>query len=164
MIENKILGERIKHIFVEHKGRYGCLRISKALENEGLKVNHKRVSKLMRPMGLYAKGTRYRYKHYQNAVKNEERPNLLNQIFKATDRNKIWLGDITYIPTKKGFLYLAVLIDVFSRKVTGWSMGRTMKDTLVMEAFNQAIGRELPTEGLIVHTDYTEEKNMPKYI
>lgn len=94
--------EKIQYIFDEHKGRYGCLRISKALETEGLKGNHKRVGKLMRSMGLYAKGTRYRYKHYHSTVKNEERPNLLNQIFKSTGRNKIWLGDITYIPLKRG--------------------------------------------------------------
>lgn len=152
-IENKILSERIKRIFEENKGRYGCLRISKALEAEGLRINHKRVGKLMRSMGLYAKGTRYRYKHYHSMIQNEERPNLLNQVFKATGRNKIWLGDITYIPTKKGVLYLSVFIDVFSRKVTGWSMKRQMKETLVMEAFLQAIGRERPDPGLIVHTD-----------
>ena len=62
-IENKILSQEIKHVFEEHKERYGCLRISKVLENEGLKINHKRVQKLMRSIGLYAKGTRYRYKH-----------------------------------------------------------------------------------------------------
>jgi hypothetical protein len=63
-IENKMLSKEIKRIFEEHKGRYGSLRISKSLETEGLKVNHKRVGKLMRSMGLYAKGTRYHYKHY----------------------------------------------------------------------------------------------------
>lgn len=152
-IENKILSQEIKHVFEEHKGRYGCLRISKALENEGLKINHKRVQKLMRSMGLYAKGTRYRYKHYHSSMQNEERPNLLNQVFQPTGRNKIWLGDITCVPTKKGVLYLAVFLDIFSRKITGWSMGRNMKDTLVTEAFMQGYGRELPEDGLIVHTD-----------
>ena len=152
-IENKVLSKEIKRIFEEHKGRYGSLRISKSLETKGIKVNHKRVGKLMRSMGLYAKGTRYRYKHYHATIQMDERPNLINQTFKTTGKNNIWLGDITYIPTRKGFLYLSVFIDIFSRKVTGWSMGRKMKDTLVMDSFMQAFGRERPDAGLIVHTD-----------
>lgn len=76
----------------------------------------------------------------------------MNQVFQSTGRNKRWLGDITYVPTKKGILYLAVFLDIFL-KITGWSMGRSMKDTLVMETFMQGYGRELPKDGLIVHTD-----------
>ena len=69
------------------------------------------------------------------------------------ERNKIWVGDITYIPTKHGFLYLAVFIDIYSRKVTGWAMDTRIRDTLVLAALNQAIGREHPEEGLLVHTN-----------
>ncbi|MBU5675135.1 IS3 family transposase [Alkaliphilus sp. MSJ-5] len=82
-----------------------------------------------------------------------ERPNLLNQIFQTDGKNKIWVGDITYVPTKKGVLYLVVFLDIYSRKVCGWSMDRKMKDSLVMNAFMQAYGREHPDKGLIVHTD-----------
>ncbi|HEQ4029204.1 TPA: DDE-type integrase/transposase/recombinase, partial [Streptococcus pyogenes] len=81
------------------------------------------------------------------------RPNLVNQCFQATGKNKLWLGDLTYIPTQEGILYVSVLIDVYSRKVVGWAMGRRMQDKLVTEAFNQAYNREKPKEGGIVHTD-----------
>lgn len=73
----------------------------------------------MRLMALIPYGTRYRYKNYSKKYSKEECPNLLNQIFKADAKNKIWVGDITYIPTKKKTLYLAVFIDIFSKKVVG---------------------------------------------
>jgi putative transposase len=82
--------------------------------------------------------------------------------FSITDKNKIWVGDITYIPTRHGFLYLSVFIDIFSRKVVGWSMDTRIRDSLVISAFYQAIGRQHPSEGLIVHTDrgaqYTSQR------
>ena len=106
----------------------------------------------MRLMALYPKGCRYGYKKYGKST-TEGNPNLLNQIFKADGKNKIWVGDITYIPTKKKRLYLAVFVDVFSRKVVGWAMDTKMKDDLVIAAFNQAYGKEHPNPGLIVHTD-----------
>ena len=152
-IENEVLSAEIRKIFEEHKGRYGSLRISKVLEQNGIKVNRKRVARLMRLMGLYSKGSQYKYKKYHRNNSKEEHANLLNQIFKASDKNKIWVGDITYIPTQKKTLYLAVYIDVFSRKVVGWAMDTRMKDQLVIAAFNQAFGKEHPEPGLIVHTD-----------
>lgn len=153
MLENEIISEEIKKIFDEHKGRYGSIRISKTLGKNGMVVNRKRVARLMRNLKLVPKGTRYRYKHYTQVSSSIERPNLLNQVFKTSGKNKIWVGDITYIPTKKGTLYLAVFLDIFSRKVAGWSMDRRMKETLVIDAFTQAYGKECPGDGLIVHTD-----------
>ncbi len=108
---------------------------------------------LMREMNLCPKGTRYNYKKYNMKNRGEERPNLLNQLFLTDVKNKFWVGDITYIPTKKGTLYLAVFVDLFSRKVVGWSMSNKMKDTLVIDAFLQAYGKERPNAELIVHTD-----------
>lgn len=145
--------DEIKLIFEKHLGRYGCVRIQKELERKGILVNHKRVAKLMRKSGLYAKGSRKNYTNYVKAAKNEEKANLLNQAFKTEQLNKVWLGDITYIPTKKGFLYLSVFIDLFSRKIVGWSMNKTMKEEIVIDAFLQAWGKENPSSGLIVHTD-----------
>lgn len=84
------------------------------------------VVRLMRSKGLYALGTRRRYRHYYKKTNNVERPNLLNQVFAADIRNKIWLGDITSIPTKEGFFYLAAILDVSSRKAVGWSMESRM--------------------------------------
>lgn len=152
-IENEVLSKEIKQIFEENKGRYGSIRIAKVLDQKGLHVSRKRVSRIMRNMKLTPKGCRYRYKHYNQKTNAVERPNLLNQVFESDVKNKIWVGDITYIPTKRGTLYLAVFIDIYSRKVIGWSMDKRMKDTLVMDAFMQAYGKEQPQNGLIVHTD-----------
>ncbi|OZV11714.1 hypothetical protein CIW83_13780 [Tissierella sp. P1] len=152
-LENEALKEVIKEIFDENKGRYRSIRIGKVLEQRGIHVNRKQISRLMHEMNLCPKGTRYSYKKYNQKNRGEERPNLLNQMFVTDTKNKIWVGDITYVPTRKGTLYLAVFIDMFSRKVVGWSMGSRMKDTLVIEAFLQAYGKERPKFGLIVHTD-----------
>lgn len=151
-IENDVLREEIKDIFLEHKGRYGSRRISIELEHRGVKVSPKRTAKLMRMEGLFPKGSPHLYRRkYKN--KHEGRPNLLNQVFKAKGKNQIWLGDITYIPTTKKTLYLAVFLDIYSRKIVGWSMDIRMKEKLVIDAFNQAYGREHPKPGLVVHSD-----------
>lgn len=152
-MENEVLKEIIREIFEEHKGRYGSLRIAKVLEQREIHVNRKRISRLLREMSLVPKGTRYHYRKYNQKASVEGRPNLLNQVFITNAKNKIWVGDITYIPTKERTLYLAIFIDMFSRKVVGWAMDNRMKDTLVIEAFIQAYGKEHPPKGLIVHTD-----------
>ena len=151
-LENEIYCDKIRTIFEEHKARYGSMRISKSLEQDGFRISRPRVARLMRRMNLHAKGTRYHYK-YCCKVTQDSRPNLLNQVFYATQAKSIWLGDITYIPTTKGTLYLAVYLDIYSRKIVGWSMDTTMKEKLVTDAFLQAYGREHPAAGLIVHSD-----------
>jgi len=152
-IENEVLSKEIFDIFQHNKGRYGSIRIAKVLRERGIQISRKRVGRLMRKMKLYPKGTRFRYKRYNQNTNAVERPNLLNQMFYAQNRNQIWVGDITYIPTKRGNLYLAVFLDIYSRKVVGWSMDKKMHDTLVMNAFLQAYGKERPAAGLVVHTD-----------
>lgn len=152
-VENEALKEMIKAIFYEHKERYGSVRITQELCRRGMHVNHKRVGRLLHQLGLYAKGSRYNYKYYNRRRSSLTRPNLVNQCFQATGKNKLWLGDLTYIPTQEGILYLSVFIDVYSRKIVGWAMGRRKQDKLVTEAFNQAYDREKPKEGVIVHTD-----------
>lgn len=107
----------------------------------------------MREMSLIPKGTSYKYKKYIMKNRGEERPNLLNQVFLTDTKNKIWIGDITYIPTSKGTIYLAVFLDLFTRKVVGWSVGNRMKDSLVIEVFRRGYGKEHPVNGLIIHTD-----------
>jgi len=105
-------------------------------------------------MGLMARGTNYKYRHYNRKSDSQDVPNLLNQVFTAPEKNKVWVGDITYIPTNTKTLYLAVFIDIYSRKVVGWSMNTRMKEQLVIDAFLQAIGKEHPENGLVVHTDH----------
>jgi putative transposase len=128
----------------------------------GVKINIKRVSKLMSQYSLIAKSTRKTYRKSLSKKTYEEKDNILNRVFQAKERNKIWVGDITYIPTRHGFLYLAAFIDIYSRKVTGWAMDTRLRDTLVLSALHQAIGREHPEEELLVHTDrgsqYTSQR------
>lgn len=157
-IENEALIEMIEDIFHEHKVRYGARRIQKVLEQQNVKVSHNRISRLMSEHGLIAKRTRKLYRYQANKTSYDEKDNILNQVFKAKEKNQIWVGDITYVPTKHGWLYLSLFIDTFSRKVVGWGYG----DTLVLSALNQAIGREHPLEGLIIYTDrdsqYTSQR------
>lgn len=147
-----MLQEEIKIIFEEHHGRYGSGRISRVLAERCIMCSPKRTAKLMRISGLYPKGAPGRYRR-KYGHQHEGRPNLLNQIFLSQGKNEIWLGDITYIPTKKKTLYLAVFLDIYSRKIVGWSMDTRMKEKLVLDAFNQAYEREHPKAGLVVHTD-----------
>ena len=101
-MENEALTEMIEDVFNEHKGRYGSRRIQKVLEQQGIKVNAKRVCKLMSANGFIAKGTRKFYRYQANKTDYEERENMLNQVFKVSEKNQIWVGDITHIPTKHG--------------------------------------------------------------
>jgi len=106
----------------------------------------------MQKLGLQAKGTPRRYRK-TNAPSYQERANLLDRVFRVNDKNAVWVGDITYIPTKQGFLHLAIMIDLYSRKVVGWSMSSGISERLATGALKQAIGREGSCRGLIVHTD-----------
>lgn len=152
-VENEFLSQKVSELFHEHESRYGAVRLTLALHDEGINVNRKRIGRIMQSLGLYAKGTRRNYKNYHRKTNNIEKPNLLHQVFETDHRNKIWLGDMTYIPTKEGFLYLAVMLDIYSRKIVGWSMGKRMTESLVMDALEQAYGKEHPEKGFIVHTD-----------
>lgn len=153
-IENKVLSKEIKQIFEEHKGRYGSIRIAKVLDQKGIHINRKRVSRLMRNIKLFSRGYRYYYKHYNQKINAVERPNLPNQVFESNGRNKIWVGDITYIPTIKGILHLVVFMDIYYRKVVGWSMNNRMKYILVMDAFMQAYGKEHRYDNAVTESFY----------
>lgn len=161
-IENEALAEIILEVFKENEERYGSRRIQQVLLQRNINVNVKRVSRIMSGQGLIAKGAKKPYRYYPNQSQYEERENILNRVFTATGKNEIWVGDITYIPTRHRFLYLAVFIDIFSRKVIGWAMDTRIKDSLVMSAFCPTIGREHPEKGLVVHTDrgsqYTSQR------
>ena len=100
----------IEEVFNENKGRYGSRRIKLVLEHQNIVVNVRRISKLMITHGLVAKGTRKAYKYYPNKTRYEEKDNILNQVFSTRERNKVWVGDITYIPTKHGFYIFQYLL------------------------------------------------------
>ncbi|MPM22094.1 hypothetical protein SDC9_68544 [bioreactor metagenome] len=106
LIENEALAEIILEVFKENEGRYGSRRIQQVLQHRNIKVNEKRVSRIMSGQGLIAKGAKKPYRYYPNRTQYEERENILNRVFTANEKNKIWVGDITYIPT---YILTAVL-------------------------------------------------------
>ena len=148
------LNELIEFIFSEGRNNYGTRRIKdKLLLNYGLFVSRKRISSIMKDLSLKVKMKR-RYKNTTDSNHNLPiAPNILNRDFYASNVNEKYVGDITYISTGEGWLYLATVIDLYSRKIVGWSMDDTMKVSLVNDALNMALRHRTPKQGLIWHTD-----------
>jgi putative transposase len=150
---DKELGEVIGEIFNDKRSRYGSPRITKELAKRDIAVSRKRVSRLMRNNGLRAKGKR-KFKHTTDSNHSLPiAPNLVNQQFEVMEANKVWVGDITYIQTLEGWSYLATVIDLYSRKVVGWSYSDRMTSTLVCDALDAAARLRHPKPGLIFHSD-----------
>jgi transposase InsO family protein len=151
--ENEQLIEKIKTIYTLHRSVYGSPRITQELRAHGLSCGKNRVARLMKCNGIKAKTVK-RYRVTTNSDhKLSVAPNLVNREFVADNRDRLWVSDISYIGTKEGWLYLAVIIDIFSRQVVGWAMSDRLKDDLTVNALRQAITRRNPLPGLIFHSD-----------
>lgn len=151
--ENKKLIAIIKEVFYKARGVYGTRRIVFSLLQLGIKTSRSRVASLMRKAGLVCK-TKHKFKITTDSKHDQPiAENLLQRQFKVDAPNRCWVGDITYIPTDQGWLYLATVIDLYSRQVVGWSMASHMRVDLVNDAMNMAIGLRNPDKGLIWHTD-----------
>ncbi len=151
--ENAALDVKIHAVFHAQQGRAGAPRIARALHNQGMSVSKHRVAKRMRQQGLVAKAAR-KFKATTNSKHNfPVAENLLEQNFTAEKPNQKWVSDITYIDTREGWLYLAVVLDLYSRKVVGWAMSERMSKTLVMDALKMALWRRKMPKGVIVHSD-----------
>lgn len=151
--ENAVLTGKIKAIFDEEKSRPGAKRIMKRLNVEGLRIGRHRVARIMRKNGWRAKAAK-KFKATTNSNhKLPIAPNLLQQNFSASRPNEKWVSDITYIWTEEGWLYLAVVMDLYSRKVVGWAMSERMTTRLVMDALQMAIWRRKRPQGVIIHSD-----------
>lgn len=146
------LKERIAASHVRSKGTYGAPRIHADLGAEGHHVGRKRVSRLMREAGLTGVSRRRWVKTTQRDKNARQAPDLVARAFTAAALNRLWVADITYIPTWTGFLYLAVVLDVCSRRVVGWSMAVHLRTELVLEALNMAIWQRRPAQ-VIHHSD-----------
>jgi transposase InsO family protein len=147
------LDSKVKQAFVEGKERDGARRIQKALDEDKSPHNIKTISQSMKRQGLVAKAAR---KFKCTTDSNHTRaisPNLLAQDLSATEPNQKWAGDITYIATSEGWLYLAVIIDLYSRQVIGWSMNERMTAGLVCDALKMALFRRGFPEGVLLHSD-----------
>ena len=147
------LEARIKEIFKESKGTYGSRRMVEQLNKEGHDIGRYRAVRLMRKLKLKAK-TPKRYKVTTDSNHSYTvAPNLVNRQFNADAPNKLWATDITYLWTMEGWLYLAVVLDLYSRQVVGWAMDKHMKVQLALDALAMAYWRRKPEPGLIHHSD-----------
>lgn len=137
-----------------HKRRYGRARMTAALKALGLAVNHKRVGALMKQMDVQC-NLRRKYKICTTDSKHSFAiaANTLNRQFEQTAPNRAWVADITYIHTREGWVYAALVMDLFSRKIVGWAIDDTMAQSLTIEALRAAIVRRNPQQGLLHHTD-----------
>ncbi len=157
---NEVLRVEIRALHAETKQRSGSRKIQQALARLGKRVNHKRVARLMRHEGLISsRFQRKRFKVTTNSNHGQPvAPNVLGRDFTAERPNAKWVSDITYVPTQEGWLYLAVVLDLFSRRIVGWAMAERMTRQLVINAFMMALQlRNLPTDGagvkLLFHSD-----------
>lgn len=161
--ENTILLQEIQQIHTETKARYGAPRVTAALRKRGIGVSRGRVARLMKANHIMARVRR----SFRITTRSNHRvasPNLLLRRFNvATDINQIWTCDITYISTHEGWLYVAVVIDLFSRKVVGLAMGRDLSTGLVCEALLQAIRLRDPQPGLLLHSDRGSQYSSNEY-
>ncbi len=151
--EDAQLTGEIRQVFESHRHRYGSPRIHAELREQGRSISRKRVARLMREAALYAKRKRRRVKTTNSNHSNPVAANLLQRDFTATEPNKKWITDVTYIATAQGWLYLAVVLDVYSRLVVGWSMSAQCDEELVERALRMALARRRPQRGLIHYSD-----------
>lgn len=153
--EDAALDKLIQATFITSRQTYGTRRLKKQLlKDHGLVLSRRRIGKVMKRLSLNTRARRKFRVSTTNSNHNYQiAPNRLDQYFITTRPDEVYVGDITYIPTKQGWLYLATVIDLYSRKVVGWSMDERMTSTLVNDALSMAIQSRRPMPGLISHTD-----------
>lgn len=148
---------RIRAVHHESRRTYGSPRVHAELRGQGERCGRKRVARLMRAEGLRVKGgRRFRPQTTDSRHPHPVAANVLARRFSVKEIgaiNQVWAGDITYVPTREGWLYLAVILDLASRKVIGWSMGRTLETSLAIAALRMALAARGPAGGLLHHSD-----------
>ena len=150
---NERILEEIKRSYKVGRGTYGSPRITTDLRERGHVCGKNRIARLMHINGIAAK-TKRRFKATTNSRHClPVAPNLLNKRFETIGHDKVWVSDITYVWTHAGSLYLATVLDLFSRRIVGWAMGDRITSELVIRALNQAVSKRKPAPGLIFHSD-----------
>ena len=151
---DEALARKIRRAFQEGRGNYGAPRVHRDLTAQGVTTSRKRVARLMREDGLVARPPRRRFVRTTDSRHGFRiAPNRLARDFRPNGANLAWAADLTYIPTNQGWLFLAVVIDLFSRRVVGWSMRPDMGRRLVLAALQMAIRTRRPAPGLVHHSD-----------
>ncbi len=151
-LRDAMLGVDVVTIHHASRGTYGSPRILEELRERGERVSRKRVARLMRERGISGEVLK-RWRHPSSPPDDVATPNVLDRGFDVAAPNRVWASDITYVRTWEGWLYLAVVIDLFSRRVVGWSMQGHMRTDLVLGALTMAVGQRLPEPGLLQHSD-----------
>ena len=146
-----VLGEAVERIHTASRGTYGSPRVTAGLRREGQRVSRKRVARLMSARGLRGVSRR-RFVTTTRRGTGRPAPDRVERRFEANAPNQLWVADITYIPTRSDWLYLAIVLDVYSRKVVGWAMDTHMRTELVVAALDMALARRRP-QGVIHHSD-----------
>ena len=157
------LRARIRAIHAASRGRYGSPRIHRALRADGARLGRNRVIRLMRAEQLRGRPRRRFRVTTQADPAAAAAPNLLNQVFQAPAPNRVWTADVTAIPTGEGWMYLAVLRDLYSRRIVGWAIRSGMETDLVCAAWHMAVGRRRPPPGLIHHSDRGSQYTSDQY-
>jgi putative transposase len=142
--------ERIHH---QSRQTYGSPRIHAELREDGTRIGRKRVARLMKQARIAGVTRRKHVRTTRRDTRDRPAPDLVNRAFAATGPDQLWVADITYIPTLVGFLYLAVVLDVWSRKIVGWSMSTRLVTKVVLDALTMALDRRCPEHGVIHHSD-----------
>jgi transposase InsO family protein len=162
--EDRQLREQIACHFEQGRGTYGTRRIQRLLAENAQRVSRRRIGRLMNEAQLRCK-TRKKFRPPSDSTpESRAAPNVLERRFEVTGPDRAYVGDITYVPTGEGWLYLAVVIDLFSRAVVGWSMAEHMHAELVEQALSRAIERRRPPRGLIMHTDRGSQYGANSYL
>ena len=150
---DQYLVTEIKSIHIASRENYGTIKTQKALESKGIYCGRHRVARLRRINGIQSR-RRKRFK-VTTISKNTQwiAPNRLNRHFQVTKPDKVWVGDVTFIPTRNGWLYLAIILDLYSRKVIGWAMSERNNKQLVISALDMALRMRKPQTEVLHHTD-----------
>lgn len=147
------LAVEIGALFREHRARYGSPRIQRALRKQNRVVCRHRIARLMREQQLRARPRRRFVRTTDSSHSLPTPPNLLARNFRSAAPDRVWAGDVTYLPTREGWLYLAVLLDLFSRRVVGWALSERNDEALTLSALRMALEQRRPAPNLIHHSD-----------
>lgn len=162
---NEELTQEVYQVYRESGGIFGSPKITNKLLNKGHSVSERTVQRIMKREGLKSITVSAFKPHTTDSDHGlPVYPNLLNQNFKATSPGEVWMVDITYIPTREGFLYLATVMDLFSRKIIGFNMSHRLTKDLAVTALNRALVNQTPQEGFIHHSDRGSQYASKEYI
>jgi putative transposase len=151
-VADAALGARVQAIHERSRGTYGAPRVQAELAAEGQPVSRKRVARLMQGAGLAGVSRRRQFTTTTRDRQGRQAPDLVDRNFAVSRHDQLWVADITYIPTWAGFLYLAVVLDAWSRRIVGWAMATHLRTELVLDALNMALWQRRPRE-VIHHSD-----------